>query len=243
MGIVATVTAVWTAMVPLVAGLALGERPSPLAWSGIAAIVIAVVLITYIRDEAEDPKGTSPAPAPGHEAEGLIHYAGADGQLGPALPEAALPAGGRSGQRVLPVGVLEATAAGVAFGMFFVALDRASAATDEGALAWPLIVAAVSAAILVGTVAFAQRVDWRAARAQGSAIVAAGALYAAATWAFVIAVSQGWLSIVAVLVALAPAPTMLLARLLLSETLSARQVLGASLALVGIVLVTAGLPG
>lgn len=242
MGIVATVTAVWAAIVPLVAGLALGERPSPLAWTGIGVIVFAIVLITYTRAPAEDAAG-EPAAGAGVEAEGLIHYAGLDPPPDPSQPQTPLgAAAGPSTRPVLAVGLLEATAAGVAFGMFFVALDRASGVTDDGALAWPLIVAAASAAILVGTVAFAQRVDWRAARAQAPAVVVAGVLYAAGTWAFIFAVSQGWISIVAVIVALAPAPTMLLARLFLAETLSARQVLGASLALMGIVLITVGLP-
>lgn len=240
MGIVATVTAVWSAIVPLVVGLALGERPSPLAWAGIGVIVVAIVMITYARAPSKDA-ADQPATAAGIEAEGLIHCAGAE-PPDQGEPRAALAPKEGSTRPVLAVGLLEATAAGLAFGTFFAALDRAGAVADDGGLAWPLIVAAASAAILVGVVAFAQRADWRAARAQGPGVVVAGLLYAAGSWAFIVAVSEGWISIVAVIVALSPAPTMLLARLLLSETLSVRQVLGASLALVGIALITAGVP-
>ncbi|HSI81725.1 MAG TPA: EamA family transporter [Solirubrobacterales bacterium] len=240
MGIVATVTAIWAAIVPLVAGLLLGERPSPLAWAGIGAIVVAIVLITYTRAPAGDDESQPPA-VPGADAEALVHYAGS-GAPDHGSPQAIDAPAVDAPRAKLAVGLLEATAAGLAFGMFFVSLDRASAATGDGALVWPLIVAAMAAAILVGTVALAQRVDWRAAWAQAPGIVVAGVLYAAGTWAFIFAASQGWISIVAVIVALSPAPTMLLARVLLSETLSARQLFGASLALVGVALITAGLP-
>lgn len=236
MGIVATVTAIWAAIVPLIAGLLLGERPSALAWTGIGAIIVAIFLITYTRAPSEEGDGEPHAGAEA-DAEGLVHYAGAE----PGAP--ATPSPPADGPRAkLAVGLLEATAAGLAFGMFFVSLDRASAATDDGALVWPLIVAAMAAAILVGAVALAQQVDWRAAWAQAPGIVVAGVLYAGGTWAFIFAASQGWISIVAVIVALSPAPTMLLARLLLAERLSAQQLFGASLALVGVALITAGLP-
>jgi uncharacterized membrane protein len=90
-------------------------------------------------------------------------------------------------------------------------------------------------------VAAARRVNWSAALGQAPVIVAAGILYAAGSWAFISAVSRGWISIVAVIAALSPAPTMLLARLFLAESLAARQSLGLLLALVGIALVTGGM--
>jgi drug/metabolite transporter (DMT)-like permease len=241
MGIVATVTAVWSAIVPLAAGLVLGERPSPTTWTGIGVIVLAIVLITYTRASATQavPEDSRPVQV-GPQC--LIHCAGAAPPADPALPQRPpVSAIFARSEPIFPQGVLEATLAGIMFATFFVALDRASAATGGHALAWPLLASAVSAAILVCTAAVIRRVQWRAALRQAPVIVAAGVLYAAGSWSFIFAVSRGWISIIAVIAALSPAPTMLLARLLLAESLSARQLLGVLLALGGIVLVTAGL--
>lgn len=45
MSVVAPITALVSAIVPVVAGLALGERPSAIAWSGIALALVAVLLV------------------------------------------------------------------------------------------------------------------------------------------------------------------------------------------------------
>lgn len=239
MGIVSTVTAVWSAIVPLAAGLALGERPSPLTWTGIGVIVLAIVLITYTR--ASSTQAVPPQSKPVKvEPQCLIHCAGAAPPADQPLPQRP-PVPAVFARPIFSRGVLEATLAGIMFATFFVALDRASAATGGQALAWPLLASAVSAAILVCTVAVVRRVQWRAALRQAPVVVAAGMLYAAGSWSFIFAVSRGWISIIAVIAALSPAPTMLLARLLLAESLSARQLLGVLLALAGIALVTAGL--
>jgi uncharacterized membrane protein len=47
MGVVATVTATWAAVVPLAVGLATGERPGMIAWFGIVAVIGSVWLLTY----------------------------------------------------------------------------------------------------------------------------------------------------------------------------------------------------
>jgi drug/metabolite transporter (DMT)-like permease len=60
--------------------------------------------------------------------------------------------------------------------------------------------------------------------------VAAGALDAAANLAYLLAVRQGLLSLVAVLVALYPAATILLARLVLGERTGRAQRLGLAVA-------------
>jgi len=241
MGIVSTVTAVWSAIVPLAAGLALGERPSPLTWTGIGVIVLAIVLITYTRARSVQavPALSTPVVQVGPQC--LIHCAGAAPPADQPRPQTAGPTVFARSRPILPQGVFEATLAGIMFATFFVALDRAGAATGGQALAWPLLASAVSAAILVCTLAAIRRVQWRAALRQAPVIVAAGVLYAAGSWAFILAVSRGWISIIAVIVALSPAPTMLLARLLLAESLNARQLMGVLLALAGIALVTAGL--
>ncbi|MGH9026733.1 MAG: EamA family transporter [Acidimicrobiia bacterium] len=59
MGVVAPITAVVNAMIPLGWGLAQGERPSGLAYVGVAMALFAVVLIAYEPDVEDD----SPAAA------------------------------------------------------------------------------------------------------------------------------------------------------------------------------------
>jgi uncharacterized membrane protein len=68
----------------------------------------------------------------------------------------------------------------------------------------------------------------------------AGVLYALGNWAFFLGVSQGWVSIVAVLAALSPLPTIILARLILCESLTRWQLSGIMVALARIGLITIG---
>lgn len=53
MGVVAPISGVGAALVPLVVGLATGERPGALAWAGIAAALPAIWLVA--REPAPDP--------------------------------------------------------------------------------------------------------------------------------------------------------------------------------------------
>ena len=227
MGIVATLAAVWSALVPLVIGLALGERPTPLAWVGIMTIVVAIPLITYAREPAVDCRGW------------MERNRAALGRRNPAdgAPSAIM---GRAVARLRASGVLEGTLAGIGFGLFFVALGQASEPGDPHA--WALVAAAAGAAVVVGTVALVRRVAWRSALRQWPAILGAALVYGAGSWAFITAASLGWISIPAVVAALSPAPTMLLAWLLLGEALGARQILGIAASLAGVAMVTLGLP-
>lgn len=204
MGVVSTVTAVGSAAVPVVAGVALGERPSAAAWIGIAVIVAAIPLVA----------GTRRRPAtPGH---GSGH--------------------------VTTAGVVGGAVAGVAFGGFFVALDRASAAGPAGAagaaseLTWPLLAAAVGSSVVVWLGVAARRSPWVGTLAQWPLVIAAGAIYAVGTWAFAIGTSRGFVSIMAVIAALSPIPTMLLARVVAREALARSQYLGVVLGVVGVAL-------
>jgi drug/metabolite transporter (DMT)-like permease len=203
MGIVATIAAIWAAVVPVAVGTAIGERPAFLAWMGIAAIIIAIPAITYTRQRIGDSV--------------------------------------QNGKADRRSGVLEGTVAGIGFGLFFVALARGVGQTGE--LAWPLLATASSSAVVVGASALYRRVRWKPAFMQWRAIIGAGLTYAAATWAYIAAASEGWMSIPAVLAALSPAPTMILAWLLLSESLRPRQIAGIVFALFGVALITMSMPG
>lgn len=97
MGVVAPITAVVTATVPVCAGLLAGERPSAVALSGVALAVAAVALVTLAPSRAGPP-----------------------GPLAPASPPVLA-------SRTAPAGVIEAVIAGGAFGLFFVCMDRTGA--------------------------------------------------------------------------------------------------------------------
>jgi drug/metabolite transporter (DMT)-like permease len=57
MGIVAPVTGVMAALIPVAAGIALEGMPQPLVLAGIALAVVAVVLVSRVSDEAGGPSG------------------------------------------------------------------------------------------------------------------------------------------------------------------------------------------
>jgi drug/metabolite transporter (DMT)-like permease len=63
MGIVAPVTGVIAALIPVAAGIALEGLPAPLVLFGIGLAIAAVILVSRVRDEASAPASTA-APAP-----------------------------------------------------------------------------------------------------------------------------------------------------------------------------------
>ncbi|MGQ0617069.1 MAG: EamA family transporter [Acidimicrobiia bacterium] len=197
MSLVAPVTAVLTALVPVAAGLIGGERPSPGALAGVVLAVAAVALLSG------GPDGT---PAAARMSRGLL---------------------------------LTALGAGLGFGLFFVGLD----ATGDDAGLWP-IVAGRSAAVLLFSVVVALSPTSRtgfAVRNDRSVVllVGCGLLDASANALFLVATQLGALTLVAVLGALYPASTVLLARVVLSERLARPQLAGCALAATAVVLVTA----
>ena len=78
MSVVAPVTAVEAAVVPVIFGLISGERPSPLALTGVAAAVVAVALIS----SAPDPDPSDDIAARGRATPGLLHALGAGAAFG-----------------------------------------------------------------------------------------------------------------------------------------------------------------
>ncbi|HEY7069811.1 MAG TPA: DMT family transporter [Acidimicrobiales bacterium] len=190
MSVVAPVAALLSAVVPVVAGLIDGERPTPAALAGIALALGAIVLIS--RDTSGD--GAKP-----------IHW------------------------QALALAV----AAGLAFGLFFVVVGHAG----EGAGIWPLV-GARAASISLFAALGAARIT-AAAPPQGAiaAIVACGLLDASANVFFLLALNHGLMSVVAVLTALYPAGTVLLARYVLGEELSRVQRVGLGVAGVAAVLI------
>ncbi len=134
-------------------------------------------------------------------------------------------------------GLLYGALAGLGFALLFVALDRAG--TRAGA--WPLVPGQLVSLVLIAPVAlrgFAGLGD--RPRSAATMTLAAGVLSGVANLLFLAATGHGQLAVVAVLTALYPAVTVLLARTLLAERWTRPQVAGMLVAAVAIVLVTIG---
>ncbi len=191
MTVVAPTTAVEAATIPVIFGLAGGERPSAVALAGVALALPAVALVS-----------SSPRGGPGDTA----GHGGVEGRL--------------------PPGLLDGLAAGLAFGFFFISLER----TGSGSGLWPLVMARATAVVCVGAAALLTGRSLRPSPGTTRSIAAAGGLDS----------RRGLLSLVAVLTSLYPASTVLLARVVLRERLWRVQAAGLVLAAVGVGLIAAG---
>jgi drug/metabolite transporter (DMT)-like permease len=181
-------------LVPVLVGVASGERPGLLPAIGIGAAVIAVVLIS-----------------------------GGEGSSTPAsdVHRPAVPFG--------------AAMSGLCIGAFLVCLGR----IGGGASLWPLVFARATGATAIVVAALVAKHSLAALQPPAAAwppILGAGAADVVANLLYVVAAQRAPLSLVATIVSLAPATTVLLAQLLLRERLRARQGAGVGLALGAIVL-------
>jgi drug/metabolite transporter (DMT)-like permease len=134
-------------------------------------------------------------------------------------------------------GLLYGLIAGLGVALLFIGLDRAG--TRAGA--WPLIASQGVSLLLVAP--FAYRGFRRAgqpARATAALMLGAGLFAGIGNVLFLAATGHGQLAIVAVLTALYPAVTVLLARIFLAERWSRLQAAGLLAALAAIVLISAG---
>ena len=126
--------------------------------------------------------------------------------------------------------------AGAAIALQLVCLDQAP---DDSGVAPLLVGRAVSSAAVLGA-AVALRARLGHARPSLPASAAAGALDSLANFAFLLAVRDGDLAVVAVITALYPAGTVLLARALLAERIGKTQLAGLGLAAVAVSLLAVG---
>jgi drug/metabolite transporter (DMT)-like permease len=194
MSVVAPIAALLSAAVPVLAGLAGGERPTPAALVG---IVVALGAIVAVSREG----GTQRRAA-------------------------------RDGLHWQPLAL--AVGAGLGFGLYFVTIGHAG----DGVGIWPLVSARVASVSLFAALG-AARLTARPNLPTDAAgpIVACGLLDAGANVCFLLALDHGLMSVVAVLTALYPAGTVLLARYVLGEQLSPVQRAGLGLAAVAAVLI------
>lgn len=197
MSVVAPITALGAAVVPVAYGLATGERPAAGAVVGAAAALLAIFLVSRPADAV--------------------------------TPETPIWKRWREG------GLVAAVGAGVAFGVFFILLAETSSAS--GLL--PLVAARATSVAALALVVALFRQPVRFARPALWLVVGAGLFDAGANALFLAAARSGLLSLVAVLAALYPAATILLARVVLGERIGRIQQLGLAAGLVGIVLIAA----
>lgn len=132
--------------------------------------------------------------------------------------------------------LLSAVASGLLVGGFLVCLGQIPA----GVGLWPLVSARATGTLLIGLILLLQRAPARAPAAAIPAIVGAGVADVAANLCYVEAAAHGPLSIVATIVSLAPAATVVLAQIVYRERLSTAQKVGVGFALLAVLLLARG---
>jgi uncharacterized membrane protein len=265
MNVVAPLTALTSAAVPVITGALLGERPSVQAWVGIALALIAGVVVGMSLDS----KGSG----------GSAGSDGSDGSAGTDGTGGALGAdrgADRDARRRALRGVAIALFSGLCFGGFFVLLAQA----DPVAGLWPVATAKVAGSLVagvallgalrsgglavgrlggVGAGAGGVGVDpasgvgefgIQAGGSNGRGVLLAGhgwrlaalggVLDALANALYLLAAHHGQLAVVGSVVALYPASTVLLARLMHGERIGRVQRIGLALAVPALVLVSGG---
>lgn len=191
MSVVAPVTATVSAGLPVLYGLAAGERPELMALTGIALAIVAVLLVS--RAPSATPAGRGVGP------------------------------------------LIASLVSGAGFGGFFILLSHAP--EDSGL--WPLLGARFASIALVAALALLTGRGLRPGSGSLGTILLAGVLDMAANVLYLLAVQRGLLSLVAVIVSLYPASTLVLARHVLGERLNAVQIAGVTVALGAVALIAA----
>lgn len=192
MNVVAPLSGVLAAAVPVLVGLATGDRPGAVTLAGIGLALPAIVLVS----------------------------------LAPSPQVSTRPSGAWYGM-----------VAGLAFGALFVALQR----PGDRAGVWPLLVGQIVAVVAVGGISLLLRRSLRLpTRGDAAGAIAVGLLGGAATLLYLESTRHGLLSVVAVLVSLYPALTVILAAVVLRERSTRVQLLGMLGAVAAVGLIAAG---
>ncbi len=138
--------------------------------------------------------------------------------------------------RVARSALVTAAASGVLVGCFLVSLGQ----IGPSAGLWPLVVARGTGTVVLGSVLLLRRGSIRPPSPSIGPILFAGVADVIANVLYVAAVQHGPLSLIATIVSLAPASTVLLAQLVLREQLGRPQKWGVALALIAVVLLAQG---
>jgi uncharacterized membrane protein len=235
MNVVAPLAALTSAAVPVVAGALFGERPSTPAWVGIGLAVAAGVVVGISLPPGEASRAASSASLRGVFLALLsgVFFGGFFVLISRAEPAAGLwpvTAAKMAGSLVAGGTLLAALRAGGVLTAWRTPL--ASGVGPVSTPARPAELGAVLNSALPGPGPSAGAGWWLAA--------VGGVLDAVANALYLLAVQRGQLAVVGAIVALYPASTVLLARLLHGERIGRVQQVGLALAVPALVLVGAG---
>jgi drug/metabolite transporter (DMT)-like permease len=195
-------------------GLAMGQMGIVAPVSAVVAATISVLVGALI----EGPPG--PARAAG------IVLAMVSVVL---VSRSSAPGGGRTGLGL-------ALLSGIGFGMFIVGISQVS----DGIVFGPLAIARLADIGLLVAIVALSRQPWRVPRPTLPLVLLAGALDTCGNVFFILAAQSGRLDVAAVLSALYPVTTILLATFVLGERLVRGHAFGVALALVAIILIAGG---
>lgn len=199
MSVVAPISALTAAALPVFVGLLGGERPSVPSMVGVVIAMAAILLVSQHGPAAADDTELD-RPAPGATRRSMV---------------------------------LTGIGSGVLFGLLFITLDSVS---DDAGL-WPLVTDRLVAVPFLLIVAVVLRTDVRPERGSLGLVVACGVLDMGANTLLLLAFSEGLLVLVAVIISLYPASTLVLARVVLHERVSAVQRVGLIIAGLAVVLI------
>jgi drug/metabolite transporter (DMT)-like permease len=218
-------SAVGAAGFSVLAGLLLGERPTALALTGIVLALPAIVGVSASAASAASAgrpseTGTSTDQMPA-AADQDIPIRPAPGVTTPGRPAAGVAAG---------------LIAGACFALLFIGLNRAG----SGSGLWPVVVAQVAEQVVI-CVAAVVTGNFRLPGARSSWLAAiTGVTGAVGTILYFFATHDGFLAVTAVLTSLYPAITIVLARTVLGERLTALRLAGLTLAAACVALIAVG---
>lgn len=125
-------------------------------------------------------------------------------------------------------------ASGLGFGCFFILVSRA----HPGSGVWPLLAARAASLTACIVIMFITRQKFRAAKGGLVPALISGGTDMAANVMFLLATQTGMLSLVTVITALYPAPTVLLARVFMHQKLPPARLAGLALAITGVALIS-----
>jgi drug/metabolite transporter (DMT)-like permease len=212
MGVVAPLSALCAAVIPVLVGVLTGERPTPSAWTGVALAFPAIWLVSSPDANAWEP---------------VTHNSAAT-EDPPAGP-----------QPRLATGVGDGLLAGLGFALLFVALHRAGAGSGLWPVgAGHLTALALLLPLAANHLRRSSRRELSLRLVAGAATV--GLSGTTATVLYFLSTHAGLLAIVAVVTSLYPGVTVVLAALVLRERIGVTQGVGLALATVAVILVVVG---
>ncbi|HQG02740.1 MAG TPA: DMT family transporter [Thermoleophilia bacterium] len=212
MSIVAPISAAYP-VVPVIYGLARGERPAAVQLVGMALVLSGVLMASYVPSRDEEPAFVPAPDIAGAVAPPPHHVSGVNGAS-------------------LLLAAVSALASGAA-------LTGVSSASETSPY-WGLVVLRGTALFCIVVYVAATRQGFGAPVATLPGLLVIGALDTVATGLFAVASTYGYLSVVSVIGSLFPLGTIALARLTLGERILPHQNAGVAVALTGVALVALG---